>query len=210
MSVTIDSSTGGYIQQTNALPLNDAALDDLLQQLVVGITGLSGAYVRPRWQRPSGDPNTPPTQPPANVDWCSIGILNQIPHDYPYQLHIGEGSGHDIQVTWETLDAMASFFGPNCRSNASTLRAGLYISQNRESLLPAGIKLREAGTVTLVPDLVNVQWINRCDLPIVFDREIVRTYPILHLESVQGGIVTDSTAPLVTDRILVINNPTPA
>jgi uncharacterized protein YaaQ len=200
-----DSSTGGFLRQTNALPLNDAALDAVLQQLVVGVTGLPGSLVRPRWQRPDTDPNTPPTQPAVNVDWCSIGILNQIPHDFPYEYHTGDGDGYDTQVTWETLDVMASFYGPNCRNNAAVLRSGLYINQNRESLISYGIKLREAGTMTLVPDLVNVQWLSRCDLTIILDREIIRVYPILNLESVQGGISTDSETPLLSNKIIVTN-----
>lgn len=203
-----DSSTGGFIGQLDPLPLNDAALDDLLQQLVVGVTGLSGSLVRPRWQWPISGPNIPPTQPPPDTDWCSIGVMNLIPHDYPYEGHQGGGDGSDLQISWETLDVMASFYGPNCRGNASTLRAGLYISQNRESLIQFGIKLREAGAITVVPDLVNVQWINRCDIPLVFDREIHRTYPILNLQSAQGGITTDAPAIPITD-VIIVTNPMP-
>jgi hypothetical protein len=199
------SATGGFIAQQDVLPLNDATLDDVLQQLVVGITGLPGAYVRPRWQRPDSDPNTPPTQPRLDVDWCSIGVMSQETTDYPYDFHDGRGMGSTMQMSWEVLDILASFFGPNCRGNAATLRAGLYVAQNRESLIPYGIKLREAKMITLVPDMVNVQWISRCDLPIVMDREIHRTYPIVNLESVQGSISTDSPNPLLTDAIVVTN-----
>lgn len=197
-----DSSTGGFLQQSDTLPFNDSLLDDVLQQLITGVTGLPGTLVRPRWQRPDTDPNTPPTQPAPNIDWCSVGVVHQTPFDYPYEYHVSAGTGNSVQVSWEELDVLASFFGPNCRGNASTLRAGLYLSQNREGLLSTLIKLTNVGIATIVPDIVNVQWISRCDLPMAFTREIRRTYPIRNIKSVQGGISADID-PLLTNKILV-------
>jgi len=49
-------------------PLMDAALDAVFQALVVGITGLPGTLVRPRWQP------VPPTQPSVTTNWAAIGV----------------------------------------------------------------------------------------------------------------------------------------
>jgi hypothetical protein len=199
------SATGGPLLQSNAVPLNDAALDDLLQQLVVGVTGLPGTLVRPRWQRPSSNPNAPPTQPPPDTDWASIGIVQQETHDYPFEYQVGAGDGYTVQVTWETIEVLASFFGPNCRSNASTLRAGMYISQNREILVPVAIKLREVGVVRLIPDLVNMQWISHCDVSMILDREIHRNYAIENLVSAEVDFSVDES-PLMTAKVVVSNS----
>ncbi len=173
-----DSSTGGYLLPTDALaPLEDAALDDLFQQLVVGITGLPGAMVRPRWQP------VVQKQPEPATDWCAIGITACTPTQYPAITHDGTGDGQDQFVEHETLEVMASFYGPNAGALSKQLRHGLYIPQNRETLTPAGVALMSIDRSTAAPALINEQWVRRFDLVMSFRRKVSRTYPVLNLAS---------------------------
>ena len=59
-------------------PLEDDALDAVLQAMVVGITGLSGDLVRSQWQVVS------PKQPERYTNWCAIGVLTSTPDDNPW------------------------------------------------------------------------------------------------------------------------------
>src|SRR5438477_12482433 len=131
-----DSSTGGYLVPTSAPPLEDDALDEFLQGAVVGMTGLAGTLVRPRWQNPV------PKLREATVDWCAIGIISETPEFSSYTAHYrGEpsnpndptGQGFDLQIRHETLEVMVSFYGPNSRGNAKLFRDGISVGQNRES-----------------------------------------------------------------------------
>jgi hypothetical protein len=93
------SATGGLLAPVAEVPpLTDDALDALFQVAVSGITGISGALVRPRWQP------TPPKHPEPSVDWCAIGITDITPDDGPSIQHfgalvgqVGETGGDDYQ-----------------------------------------------------------------------------------------------------------------
>lgn len=173
-----DSSTGGFIPPASSpAPLADDALDALLQQLVVGVTGLPGNMVRPRWQQ------VVPKQPDPSTNWCAIGVTNISPDDYPSQIHSGTGNGSDTQTDHESITVTASFYGPNAMANAKQLRSGLYVTQNRDTLAAADLNLQEAKQLVQAPDLVNEQWIRRWDLTIVLRRQSVYAYPILNIVS---------------------------
>lgn len=181
------SATGGYLSPVAPSSAQfDAALDAVIQQVVVGITGIAGSLVRPRWQP------VVPKQPEPSVDWCAIGVSGIEPADYPAESHIGTGNGSDTQQAWEGLGVLASFYGPNAMANASLLKRGLYVAQNREPLQAAGIDVVDAGTITAAPDLVSQQWIRRYDLPIRLRRKVETTYSILNIASADDLIVTDT------------------
>jgi hypothetical protein len=182
-----DSSTGGFLSPVApSSALFDAALDALLQQLVVGVTGLPGPLVRPRWQP------VEPKRPEPATDWAAVGVSAADPTDYPVEWHDGSGEGSDVQEAWEQLTALASFYGPHGMQNASLLRRGLYVPQNREALQLAGVDVVDAGGVTAAPDLVNQQWIRRYDLSIRLRRKVQTTYAVLNIESADDVIVTDN------------------
>ncbi|GLQ96474.1 phage neck terminator protein [Dyella mobilis] len=173
-----DSSTGGFIPPAaSPAPSVDAALDALFQQLVVGVTGLPGTMVRPRWQP------VVPKQPDPATDWCAIGVTKFDPDDYPAEVHDGTGDGSSTQSDHESIEVVASFYGPDAMANAKQLRSGLYVAQNRDTLVAAGLNLQEAKRFVQVPELVNQQWIRRWDLTIVFRRQSIYTYPILNIVS---------------------------
>jgi len=181
------SATGGYLSPAaSALPLEGDALDALLQSMVVGITGLPGAMVRPRWQ------SVVPKQPEPSVDWCAIGITTGERTDYPVESHNGTGDGSDLLQRWEEFTVLASFYGPNAMSFADLLRDGIYVPQNREAMQAQGMDLIDAGSRTTASDLVNQQWVRRYDLPVRIRRKSERTYPVLNIVSADDLIVTDS------------------
>lgn len=181
------SATGGYLAPTGPAPLDGAALTDAIQAAIAGITGLQGAFVRPRWQP------KPPNQPAVGTDWCAFGIISRQADDYPAIVHDGAGDGSDQMQRHETADVLASFIGPNCQTFAMTLRDGLYLPQNLEALQAAGITLLDVGQMLAVPDLINQQWVNRCDLPVRLRRQIDRTYPVLNILSASGPIQSETT-----------------
>lgn len=182
-----DSSTGGYLLPLGSpAPLDDAALEDFLQRVVVGISGLPGAMVRPRWQP------VVPKMPEPGTDWCAIGVTNIDPDDYPVITHDGAGDGRDIYAVHETIVVLASFYGPNSMRFAKLLRDGLYIDQNREALTAAGMALLDAGKPVAAPDFVNQQWIRRHDLPVRIRRKDERIYPVLNILSASTQIDTDT------------------
>jgi hypothetical protein len=189
-----DSSTGGYILPlSSSPPLEDAALDAVFQQLVVGLTGLPGNMVRPRWQP------TVPKQPEPTENWCAIGLTEDDPDDYPAVIHKSSGNGQDNFYQHETLNVLASFYGPNSMGYAKLARNGLYIAQNREALMGAGFDVLEAKKITAAPELINQQWVKRYDLNLRLRRQVVRAYTVLNILSADGTLEADS----VTTDIVV-------
>lgn len=181
-----DSSTGGYLAPTSSAPDNDAALIADLQAAVVGITGLAGTLILPRWQP------EPAVRPPITTDWAALGTTKRTANTFATVTHGGAGEGSDAVTRHEEIDAAVSFYGPTCEGNASLLRDGLGLPQNREALWLQGIKLIEVLDLVKTADLINNQWWPRVDLTFRVRREIDRTYPILNLESGAITVATDS------------------
>jgi len=176
------SASGGYLRQTNT-PLSDTQLEDALVAAVVGICGLPPGMVRPRWQP------TPPKQPAPSVNWAAVGITERTGIDYPV-IHHFDG-GPDRLTRWSNVTVLASVYGPGCQGLAEQLRDGFYIAQNLEQLSLISVKLTEIGTITAVPDMFNMQWINRCDVVMRFNQAVDRDYAVLDLASSSGGIFAD-------------------
>jgi hypothetical protein len=179
-----DSSTGGYLTPSSSAPTDDDALVDLLQTVIVGITGLSGMLVRPRWQP------EPANLPDYGTNWASLGITERRSNAYPFVEHESPGNGTDTLVNNETFKLETSFYGPLASTNATYLRDGLAIAQNREQLYLAGISLLVVPTdIIALPSLLKERWLFRVDMPVWFVREIRRTYPVLNLLSAAGVVV---------------------
>ena len=178
------SATGGYIQPAStAAPVADLDLDLVVQALVVGVTGLPGDRVRPRWQP------TQPRMPDITVDWCAVGVtVTDTERGAAYVTHDGSGDGHDDLVRHEQLEVLASLYGPSAARNAALLRDGLQIAQNRAALDAQGMAFVEAGPVRTVPELVNEQWLRRCDVSLTLRRVVRREYPVLNILSAPVSI----------------------
>jgi hypothetical protein len=189
-----DSSTGGYLSPAVASPpLEDDALTAIFQQMIVGITGLPGSMVRPRWQ-----PN-PPKQPEPTVNWCALGISVQTPDDGPAIVHNGAGNGSDTYIRHEQIDVLASFYGPGAMQNSQLLSDGLAIPQNLEQLKAQDMNSVDTGAIRAAPDLINEQWVRRYDLELTFRRKITRSYAVLNILTAQGTVQTQNvTAPITS------------
>jgi hypothetical protein len=182
------SATGGYLAPESSV-IDGDALHDVMQAAVVGITGIDGSLVRPRWQ-----PN-PPTQPSKNTDWCAFGIERQTKYDFPVIQHQGAEDGRlgrDVLSRGESLSVLTSFYGPNAYSLAQRWRDGLYISQNLEQLGARDIKLYETGEIISLPALTNSDFVLRVDLEVTFMRTVTVAYPIRNIVSAEVQLQTSS------------------
>lgn len=179
-----DSSVAGFLVPSSE-PVNDDSLDDLLQAPIVGITGIPGPLVRPRWQP------EPPVQPDFDVDWCAFGITRTGPDVFSYQRHdpVGNaGAGQNIVERDELLYVLHSFYGPNCARNIHRFRSGLDIEQNRATIKASGIVLVEAQDPVNLPALLKEKWVQRIDMTVVYRRRTATAYRILTLQSGQMGL----------------------
>lgn len=179
------SATGGPLLPIPAgpEPLTSRALRRFMQQLVVGVTGLSGEMVRPRYQ------TEPPNIPQAGNAWCALGLNRRGQTGFPYRRHVSEGDGYDVQERHEDLEVPCSFYDTGADGLADTyaelLVDGLYVPQNHEIL-----QLNEMGFVGVtdpveVPSLLKERWLYRIDVTFTIRRRVVRTYPVLNLLKAQ-------------------------
>lgn len=187
------SATGGFIgPDTSPAVLEDPQLTDLLQALVVGITGIAGTLVRPRWQP------TPPDQPAASVDWCAIGVMRRTNEDgLSYMGHEPgdeETPATDVMQRHQVLEVLASFYGPNAAALADRLVDGLMVGQNRETLAANDAGLADIDREILTTsELVNARWIERQDATFRIRRQRRRAYPVLNMADAPFNLVGDPT-----------------
>jgi hypothetical protein len=191
--MTADSSIRSpLLPAATPAPLEDEALDDFLQQFVVGITGMPGTLVYPRWQE------EPPNLPENGVDWAAIGVAEREGDTYGAEEH--EADGVTYVSRHETLDVQATFYGPNAQSNAALFRDGLMLSQNREVLFLAGMGLHDVGQLQRSGDLIKMRWLGTSELPFSVRRIIVRKYPIRDIASLDlEATVQTPTATVIYD-----------
>lgn len=184
------SASGGYLLPTSTSPTEDDALADALQALVVGVTGLPGALVRPRWQP------EPPTQPAANVDWCGIGAMGDAPAaGRASARHIAANEGTSETYHDATFTVMASFYGPNASGYAKLLRDGLMVAQNREEMFRQNMALVGApGNTTRTAELINTAFVGRSDISFEIRRRVSRTWAIRNALKAAGSISADPAA----------------
>lgn len=203
------SATGGPLSPAaSPAPLEGKALLRFVQQWIVGITGLDGDMVRPRWQP------EPPVIPDAGEAWASVGIGTRLADTFPQIVHDGAadgGKGADKMQRQEALDVLASFYdlgaGGEADLYASLLRDGMVIAQNREYLLKGGFDLAFSGDLIPAPVIIKTRWLYRVDLPFRLRRQINRTYPVQNLISAAGTIkALDGNRPV--DTVFAVDPPT--
>ncbi len=184
------SATGGYLAPTAPVPPDDDDLDNLLQELVAGVTGLPGEMVRPRWQP------IVPKQPEPTENWCAMGVSVQMNDSSPAIQHDPAGDGSDTYTRHQQIDLVCSFYGPSAKGYAQRLADSMSIPQNSEQLALNGMKFVRASDIQPVPALVNQQWNRRYDLTLTLRRKITRTYTVLNLLSAEVQSTTDSVPPV--------------
>ena len=179
------SATGGYLTP-DASPLDDDSLLDFMHDVIVGITGLPGSMTRPAYQ------TNPPKRPGITVDWCAFWISNPTAEAGNAYVKVSPNGLSSSMQRHETFQLRVSFYGPNASRNASALRDGLQISQNREQLFLAGMAHIDCSAITPLGDLVDEQWYGRADITVNFRRELNRSYNVMSFLSANGTINTET------------------
>jgi hypothetical protein len=181
-------TSGGNAQYE--LPTEDQALDLFFQTIVAGVTGIPGNMVRPRWQYPE-----PPTLPSYSATWASVGVHDVNAEDYPWFDHFDNGTyAFDLMLRQEQLEILCSFYGPNAMSYACALRDGMYVSQNCETLMLAGMGLTQVGNPIRAPEYIKNQLFNRWDITLFIKRTVQRRYAILSLLKIAGVVNANTSA----------------
>lgn len=184
-----DSSTGGYLPPQPPLPLNDTELQHFFHDVIVGITGLDNTLVRPSWQI------NPPPIPAIEIDWAAFGITTQIHENEPAQVQISDSISE--MRRHETLDILCVFYGPNAQSLSLCLRDGMYLAQNREPMLLAGMGLVGFNYNLHTAELINDRYFNRFDLTMIIRREVKRQFPILTFLQADGTLYADNNSIII-------------
>ncbi len=184
------SRVNGYLTPVGTAPPYDADLDEIIQWYVRSLTGLHGDFIRPRWQKKS------PVQPPDEVTWCAVGVINVYQIGFPQIDHQGTDAtnpddGTDTMTMLERVEIVASFYGPSSQQYCATLRDGCYMPQNNDQLKPYGMALSSVDSIRSIPTLRNTQWLRRYDLRFFLNRMTKRTYQVRNLASASFNINKD-------------------
>lgn len=179
-----DSSTGGYLAPSSiGGDVNDQALQTFIQAVVVGITGLPGNLVRPRWQQ------EPPNIPDVGINWAAIGP-GQRERD-PFAAVV-QGANNTTVIRNRVVEILCSFYGPAAEATGELLAMGFEVPQNREALtyvsgqwtgfnLVSGV----SGPV-IAPALLKGRWYRKADYSFRVRQQQKYTYPVLTVESATG------------------------
>jgi hypothetical protein len=179
----------GYVAPANKNgEFNDAILNQFLNTLVVGLTGLPGPLVRPRWQP------EPPNEPDFNTDWSAIGVVRRTRDVFAFQgsIHVGDAlTPMQRVIRNQILETIASFYGPNAESNSELFAMGLSEAQNREGLFLNGFGLVEVQESLTVPALIKERWLSGVDVPFRMRRQQIYDYPNPDLAAANGTLTLD-------------------
>ena len=192
------SASGGFLAPIAsppgpAAPLEGEALLVFLQSVVVGITGLPGNMVRPRWQPEA--PNIPQTV----TAWAAIGVNLKPSDTFAATIHQPDangGQGQDLLVRTEELELDCSFYDTGSTGLAdmyvALLRDGLSIAQNRETLQLNNMGLISVSTPTPVPVVLKRRWLYRVDCSVGIRQLVTRAYPVLNLTQAAIDVVAET------------------
>lgn len=178
------SATGGYLLPTNPI-LDGQALKDFIHDFLVGLTAIDNTLVRPAFQR------NPIPAPDIDIDWLAFNISERRITNVSGLFYIGETLS---QLIYEDLDVVCYFYGTDSTLNASIARDAVRIGQNREVLFLNGFGLRGTSDIRYMPEFINEQFHDRCDVTITLTREIVKNYEILSVESAEGSLAAETNS----------------
>lgn len=184
MTIAADSSEQGYLRPV-ATPIYGEPLEDLFQRVIVGITGLAGELVRPKYQ------TDPPTWPGFDVDWCAYSVYVE-PTLFNAYKALSDDGVYTIQGT-ETLNVTVSFYGPNYQHTERAWRDGMQLAQNRDELVAVGIQFEQFADPVTVPLLLKERWVKHIDIRGTFHRWASRIFAVRTLQWADGTIYADQT-----------------
>lgn len=182
----------------SATPLEGLELLTFLQGWIVGLCGLPGKMVRPRWQP------EPPNIPDRGEAWAAMGITSRPGDTFPYVDESADGLSARLRTN-EELHMLCSFYDTGSTGladkYATLTKHGAAIPQNSEYLSAQGFAVGYTGDLTTVPSLLATQWLYRVDLPVVVRRQIDRVYSVPSILAARGTIHTDDglSFPIVVD-----------
>lgn len=166
-----DSTTAGYLTPVGDAPVNDQELERIISRWITGVSGLPGNYVFPRFTDPQ------PQIPPNGVTWCGFGVTALPQALFPAERQISDDQAE--HWSWEEVNVISCFYGPQGAETAAIFRAGIFIEQNNAELNRTGLSLRGIGDkIYNLPELINNQWVRRYDLTVTLSRKTIRTYNI--------------------------------
>lgn len=176
------SATGGYLVPTLPTFPGGLTLIQYIQKVIVGVTGIAGDKVRPKWQK------QPPKVLPNPEDlWCAFGVTTVNPDANAFVKTAEDGEASTLQRHVELIVGV-SFYGDNCVAYADLLRDAFQIAQNREALRAANMGFKETSESLYVPELHGQAWFPRCDINVVLRMQVDREYNILSFETASGNI----------------------
>lgn len=188
------STAAGFLVPVSAPVPYDDELLDLLQPIIVGISGyLDPSLVRPRWQAPAV-----PNQPDYASDWIGFGISRMRVDTFAFEGHVPTGLGHNVIERSEEHDVLVSCYGPKAQSFAAILYDGFAIEQNRAYLNAIGMDTLYVSEPVNLPALLHGAWVKRVDLTVTLRRYISRAYEV--------RTITDLPAPGVQVTTLGLDN----
>lgn len=170
-----------YVTPTSTTPIpGGLTLVQFIQSVLVGISGLNGTLVRPRWQI------SPPKQPDISVNWLAFGIEYGVPNANAYT-DMNE-DGEYVSQRHQDLKVRCAFYGPDALDYANIVTDGFQIPTNLEALYIANMGFVSTESMIQIPDLVNERWVNRVEMGVNLRREIQRVYPVPYLLQAKGAI----------------------
>lgn len=156
--------------------LDDEQLLDFIQAWLVGISGISGDLIRPRWQ------TEPPNLPPIGTNWIAFGIIKRTPDVFIVERPMG---GYNETQRHEVLEFLCSIYGPNSGSISSLLRDGMQVSVNHEYLSQESMGLVQTTDPVNSPEFIKGKWYQRQDFNFLIKRQIKRTYQVATIQSAE-------------------------
>ena len=183
------SATGGYLlpsgSTTGSVFPKKLTLQEFLQTILVGISGIQGDLVRPKEQI------NPPKMPDILTNWIAFHVNESVPDANAYN---GLNSaGQSQSQRQERLELALSIYGPDSFEISRVVRDGLWVQQNLELMRAYGMGLVEVSRIIHMPELINERWFQRFDMSVFLNMETLRTYRVLPLESANGIIATNTT-----------------
>lgn len=176
--------------------IEDLDLDRIFQANLVGITGLPGRLVRPRWQP------EPPNQPDFTENWAALGVTATEADTFAF---IRQVDAATVELERDQfITVLVSFYGPASGNYLGLYRDGLSVQLNRLSLTEAGIKLIEVGKARQLPALLKEKWMKRQDIQVEFARRIRRLYTLASINTLDMGLDNEY---YITP--IIVNPPTP-